>query len=44
MAVRQAGARIVGHGAGPVRPPLTALTEEEEQALADLIARLGPQA
>ena len=44
VSIVKAGARVVGHGAGPVRPPLTELTGEEEQALADLIARLGPQA
>jgi 5-dehydro-4-deoxyglucarate dehydratase len=43
VSIVKAGARIVGHPAGPVRPPLTDLTEAEEQALAALIATLGPQ-
>ena len=43
VSIVKAGARIVGHGAGPVRPPLTELTPTEEQDLAALIARLGPQ-
>jgi 5-dehydro-4-deoxyglucarate dehydratase len=33
----------VGHGAGPVRTPLTDLTADERSQLAALIARLGPQ-
>ena len=40
---RQGRGALVGHGAGPVRPPLTDLTEAEERDLAALIARLGPQ-
>jgi 5-dehydro-4-deoxyglucarate dehydratase len=43
VSIVKAGARVIGHGAGPVRPPLTELTEAEEQDLAALIARLGPQ-
>ena len=39
----KAGARLVGHDAGPVRPPLTDLTTEEEQTLRELIDRVGPQ-
>ncbi len=35
----KAGVRIVGFEAGPVRPPLTDLTEEETAMLADLVAR-----
>jgi 5-dehydro-4-deoxyglucarate dehydratase len=43
VSIVKAGARVVGHGAGPVRPPLTELTEAEEADLAALIARLGGQ-
>lgn len=39
----KSGARIVGHDPGPVRPPLTDLTESESAELAALISRLGPQ-
>lgn len=40
----KAGVRQAGFGVGPVRPPLTDLTEAEEQLLSDLIARNVPQA
>lgn len=43
VSIVKAGARIVGRSAGPVRPPLTDLTEEEEAELGALIERLGPQ-
>ena len=39
----KAGARIVGHDAGPVRPPLSELTQADYEELAALIAKLGPQ-
>lgn len=39
----KSGARIVGRDPGPVRPPLTDLTETESAELAALISRLGPQ-
>jgi 5-dehydro-4-deoxyglucarate dehydratase len=39
----KAGAAIVGHGAGPVRPPLSDLKPAEVDDLCQLIARLGPQ-
>ena len=39
----QAGAKIVGHDAGPVRAPLTDLKPAEMQELAALIQALGPQ-
>jgi len=39
----KAGARLVGHEAGPVRPPLTELKSDEVRALSALIDRLGPQ-
>lgn len=39
----KAGATIVGHSAGPVRPPLSELTASEVEQLRALIGRLGPQ-
>jgi 5-dehydro-4-deoxyglucarate dehydratase len=39
----KAGARIVGHDAGPVRAPLSELKPAEVEELAALIAKLGPQ-
>lgn len=39
----KAGARIVGHDAGPVRAPLSELKPAEVDELAALIAKLGPQ-
>ena len=43
VSIVKAGADLVGHGAGPVRTPLTDLTADERSQLAALIARLGPQ-
>ena len=43
VSIVKAGARIVGHGAGPVRPPLTDLKPAEVDQLAALIDTLGPQ-
>lgn len=43
VSIVKAGARIVGHGAGPVRPPLTELKPDEYDELASLIESLGPQ-
>lgn len=43
VSIIKAGARLVGHDAGPVRPPLVDLTPEESERLAALIAGLGPQ-
>ena len=43
VSIIKAGATIVGHGAGPVRPPLTDLKSNEVEELAALIAKLGPQ-
>jgi 5-dehydro-4-deoxyglucarate dehydratase len=37
VAAIKAGVRLVGHPAGPVRPPLTDLTAAEEESLAALI-------
>lgn len=39
----KAGATIVGHSAGPVRPPLSELTGAEVEQLQALIQRVGPQ-
>lgn len=41
VSIVKAGAKLVGHGAGPVRPPLTDLTQEEEEMLAELIKSQG---
>lgn len=43
VSIVKAGAKLVGRDAGPVRAPLTDLTEEECGQLAALIAKLGPQ-
>jgi 5-dehydro-4-deoxyglucarate dehydratase len=43
VSIVKAGVRLVGHGAGPVRSPLSDLTEEEHGMLAGLIAKLGSQ-
>jgi len=43
VSIVKAGARIVGHDAGPVRPPLSDLDAGEVEQLGRLIARLGPQ-
>jgi 5-dehydro-4-deoxyglucarate dehydratase len=43
VSIVKAGARIVGHPGGPVRPPLTDLSNEETEQLRALIDRLGPQ-
>jgi len=43
VSIIKAGATIVGHGAGPVRAPLTELKPAEVEQLAALIAKLGPQ-
>ncbi|WP_050478145.1 5-dehydro-4-deoxyglucarate dehydratase [Herbaspirillum rhizosphaerae] len=43
VSIVKAGARLVGHDAGPVRPPLTDLNSAECDALAALIAKMGPQ-
>ena len=41
VSIVKAGARLVGHGAGPVRPPLTDLSDAETKELAALIERVG---
>jgi 5-dehydro-4-deoxyglucarate dehydratase len=43
VSIVKAGAKLVGHDAGPVRAPLTDLTEEECEQLNGLIVGLGPQ-
>ena len=43
VSIVKAGARLVGHDAGPVRAPLTDLNAAECEALGELIAKLGPQ-
>jgi 5-dehydro-4-deoxyglucarate dehydratase len=43
VSIIKAGARIVGHDAGPVRAPLTDLKPHEMEELAALIQKLGPQ-
>ncbi|HYC43447.1 MAG TPA: 5-dehydro-4-deoxyglucarate dehydratase [Noviherbaspirillum sp.] len=43
VSIVKAGATIIGHGAGPVRPPLSDLKPAEVDALSALMARLGPQ-
>ena len=43
VSIVKAGAKIVGHDAGPVRAPLTDLKPAEMEALAALIKSLGPQ-
>jgi 5-dehydro-4-deoxyglucarate dehydratase len=41
VSIIKAGAAVVGHGAGPVRAPLTDLTPAEVSQLAALIAQAG---
>ena len=43
VSIVKAGATIVGHSAGPVRPPITDLKPEEVEQLRALIQKLGPQ-
>ena len=43
VSIVKAGATIVGHSAGPVRPPLTDLKPDEVEMLKTLIEKLGPQ-
>ena len=43
VSIVKAGARLVGHGAGPVRPPLTDLSAGQCERLDALIRTLGPQ-
>lgn len=43
VSIVKAGMTAVGHSAGPVRPPLTDLTQDELAELAALINGLNPQ-
>ena len=43
VSIVKAGAKLAGHDAGPVRPPLVDLTPEEMGRLGELIKALGPQ-
>lgn len=43
VSIVKAGVRLVGHDAGPVRPPLTDLSAEESDQLRALIEKMGPQ-
>ncbi|MDP1999847.1 MAG: 5-dehydro-4-deoxyglucarate dehydratase [Rhodoferax sp.] len=43
VSIIKAGAKLVGHDAGPVRAPLTDLKPHEMEQLAALIQSLGPQ-
>lgn len=43
VSIVKAGAKLVGHDAGPVRAPLTDLKPAEMEQLAALIKKLGPQ-
>jgi 5-dehydro-4-deoxyglucarate dehydratase len=43
VSIVKAGARLVGHDGGPVRAPLTDLTDEECDMLHKLIVAQGAQ-
>jgi 5-dehydro-4-deoxyglucarate dehydratase len=43
VSIVKAGARLVGHSAGPVRSPLTDMTAAEDEMLNKLILAQGPQ-
>jgi len=43
VSIVKAGATLVGHGAGPVRPPLSELHPAEVDQLSALISKLGAQ-
>ncbi|HYD62870.1 MAG TPA: 5-dehydro-4-deoxyglucarate dehydratase [Noviherbaspirillum sp.] len=43
VSIVKAGATIIGHSAGPVRPPLSDLKPAEVEDLRALMERLGPQ-
>lgn len=43
VSIVKAGATLVGHSAGPVRPPLSDLLPTEMEQLRCLITKLGPQ-
>lgn len=43
VSIVKAGAKLAGHDAGPVRPPLVDLSAEEREKLGNLMKLLGPQ-
>ena len=43
VSIVKAGARLAGYDAGPVRAPLTDLTDQDRADLAVLVKKLGPQ-
>jgi len=43
VSIVKAGATIIGHSAGPVRPPISDLKQAEYDELTALMAKLGPQ-
>ena len=43
VSIVKAGATIIGHSAGPVRPPLSDMLPAEVDQLSALISKLGPQ-
>jgi len=43
VSIVKAGATLIGHSAGPVRPPLSELKPAEVEELRALMAKLGPQ-
>jgi 5-dehydro-4-deoxyglucarate dehydratase len=43
VSIVKAGAKLIGRSAGPVRAPLTDLTEDEMAQLDVLIKKLGAQ-
>lgn len=43
VSIVKAGATLIGHTAGPARPPLSDMKAEEVEQLAELIGLLGPQ-
>ncbi len=43
VSIVKAGAKLVGHDAGPVRAPLTDLKADEMDELAALIKKMGAQ-
>jgi 5-dehydro-4-deoxyglucarate dehydratase len=44
VSIVKAGCRVVGRDAGPVRSPLTDLSDAEREELRQLIARVQPGA
>jgi 5-dehydro-4-deoxyglucarate dehydratase len=44
VSIIKAGMKVIGRDSGPVRPPLTDLTEQELAELAGLVAKLPASA